>query len=475
MGMSADDFLALSADYNAGDMAWIASATVFCWGIIPGIGYLYSGYTDKRNALSTVLTSFMTLAIGSISWMTMGYSLTYGVGNGFIGDATLFGHAGVMGTAVYAIPELEYSIFQLVFSVATVAIFMGGAAERARLSCLPVIIFLWPLVVYSPIAHWTWASNGWLYVLGAYDFAGGSPVHIASGTSALAMSVYLSHPLFRSRKNKSRALKLVEHKPENLFALSLSLVLIWGGWLAFDGGSTLALNLRSFVAMNTTQLSGSMGGFVWTMLHFAHTKKWSLAGFVSGAICGLVGITPGCGYVGLPASLLIGAVTSGACYYADKLRHCSLAVRYNILDPAGVFISHAVGGMIGNCMTGIFAQASIAATDGATVIPGGWLDGNFRQLGLQLADCCAVTTYSFVVTYLLVALIDCVPGLEVLATEEDIRTGMDEAGCGESFEYTALETRPFMPAVESTSYSPERSRDGKDSEKGAATGQVLEV
>lgn len=177
------------------------------------------------------------------------------------------------------------------------------------------------------------------------------------------MSVYLSHPLFRSRKNKSRVLKLVEHKPENLFALSLSLVLIWGGWLAFDGGSTLALNLRSFVAMFTTQLSGSMGGFTWTMLQYAHTKKWSLAGFVSGAICvssttslslnlrlltlvpvqGLVGITPGCGYVGLPASLLIGAVTSGTCFYADKLRHCSLAVRYNILDPAGVFVSHALG------------------------------------------------------------------------------------------------------------------------------------
>jgi Amt family ammonium transporter len=297
-------------------------------------------------------------------------------------------------------------------------------------------------------------------------------VHIASGAGALATSVYLSHPLFRSKRNKSRAVLLVdrEHKPENLLQLMLSLVLIWGGWLAFDGGSTLALNLRSFVAMSTTQYSGSMGAFTWTTLAYIETGKWSLAGLVSGAICGLVGITPGCGYVGLPASLLVGFVTAATCYYADKLRHCSLAQRYNIVDPAGVFVSHCLGGIIGNCMTGIFAQASIAATDGATDIPGGWLDQNYRQLGLQLADCVATTTYAFVVTYLLVALIDCVPGLEVLATEEDILMGMDAAGCGESF--YPEETRPFLPPAETQS---SRSLDRQEKAEGEPRAEVVAV
>lgn len=170
MGRTPEDFLAASASYNGADMAWIASATVFCWAIIPGVGLLYCGYTNRKNALATVWTSLMTMSVGSISWMLFGYSLAYGPGTAFIGDASLFGLAGVLDVPVYAIPEMLYNIFQLVFCVATIAIFMGGAAERARLSCLPVLIFLWPLVVYCPIAHWTWTSNGWLAVLGGFFF-----------------------------------------------------------------------------------------------------------------------------------------------------------------------------------------------------------------------------------------------------------------------------------------------------------------
>ncbi|KAI5480408.1 hypothetical protein MNV49_000983 [Pseudohyphozyma bogoriensis] len=401
------------------------------------------------------------------NWMLFGYSLTYGTGNAFIGDATLFGHAGVMDAAVYAIPEMLYTIFQLVFCVATIAIFMGGAAERARLSCLPVLAFLWPLVVYCPIAHWTWSSNGWLAVLGAYDFAGGSPVHIASGAASLAFSTYLTRPLFRSRKSTSRSLKvLVEHRPHNLMQLTLAFILIAGGWLAFDGGSTLAINLRSFVAMNTTQMSGSTGALVWSLWELLYTGKWSLAAFVSGGIAGLVAITPGCGFVGMPASLLFGAVGATGCFFVCKFKHTNFAKRIQFADPCDVFGCHCVGGIIGNLLTGIFAQAEIAATDGASAIAGGWLDGHFVQLGIQLADSVSVTSYAFVVTYLLVALIDCIPGLEVLATDEDIEVGIDMSGNGESFgeEQWREETIGFL--------SPSSGSDLEADEKAKETERV---
>ncbi|KAM0753818.1 putative ammonium transporter [Meredithblackwellia eburnea MCA 4105] len=474
MGRSPEEFLAAAEAYNGGDMAWIATATVFCWSIIPGVGMLYSGYTNRKNALATVWTSLITMSVSSVSWMLLGYSIAYGPGNSFIGDATLAGHKGVLDVPVYAIPEMLYTIFQLVFCVATVAIFMGGAAERARLSCIPVLAFFWPLLVYCPIAHWTWSSTGWLYTLGAYDFAGGSPVHIASGVGALAFSTYLSHPLFRSRKSAHRSLKvLVEHKPHNLMQLTLAYILIVSGWLAFDGGSTLGLNLRSFVAMNTTQMSGCMGAFTHSLLHFLYTGKWSLAQFITGSISGLVAITPGCGYVGMPASLLFGVLGSIACFYAAKFKHTAFARRIKFSDPADVFGCHAIGGIVGNLLTGIFAQAEIAATDGASVIPGGWLDGHYIQLGYQLADCCAVTLYAFGMTYILVAIIDCVPGLEVLATDEDIIAGMDYAGNGESYGdeqwKDEAEWHPFLGNSIGGDVTP------KDEEKGSLSGQTLKT
>jgi len=430
----ADEYLSVAADYDKGDMAWVLVATVFCWAIIPGVGFLYSGYTNRRNALSSVWISLCTLVVGSISWMLFGYSLTYGTGNSFIGDATYFGHAGVMEEAVGTIPAMEYSIFQLTFSVATVAIFMGGAAERARLACLPVIIFFWPLVVYSPVAHWTWSANGWLATLGALDFAGGSPVHIASGAASMAFSMYLSRPLFGSRKSASRSLKvLVEHKPHGMLQLVLSIVLIWNGWLAFDGASTLALNLRSAVAMTTTQMSGSMGAITWSLWAYWETRKWSVSAIVCGAISGLVAITPGCGFVGLPASLLFGFLGGTLCFWVCKFKHTKVAKRIGWIDPVDVTGTHWAGGVLGNILTGIFAQNAIASTDGASDIAGGALDGHWVQIGYQIADSVAVTAYAFAVTYALVALVDCIPGLQVLATDDAIIEGMDAAEMGESF------------------------------------------
>jgi Amt family ammonium transporter len=433
-GSNIERYTAAAEEYNGADMAWVIVATVFCWAIIPGVGFLYSGYTNRRNALSPVWTGLMTMSVGSISWMTFGYSLTYGEGNAFIGDAQYLGHKGVLEVASGTIPALLFSMFQLTFSVATIAIFMGGAAERARLTSLIPIVFFWPLVVYSPIAHWTWTSKGWLAVLGAYDFAGGSPVHVASGAASMAMSMYLSNPLFRSRKSSKRALKvLVEHRPHNLLQLVISLVLIWNGWLAFDGCSTLALNLRSAVAMTTTQMSGSMGAITWSCWEYYKTGKWSIAAIASGAIAGLVAITPACGYVSLPSSLLFGVVGGTVCFWCSKFKHTRLAKKIGWIDPCDVTGAHWAGGVAGNILLGIFAEASIAATDGATDIPGGWLDGHWVQIGYQIADSVAATGYAFVVTYALVAIIDCVPGLEVLATDDDIIAGIDAADMGESF------------------------------------------
>ncbi|KAK9898240.1 ammonium transporter [Cystobasidium minutum MCA 4210] len=472
-GSSIERYTLAAEEYNGADMAWVIVATVFCWAIIPGVGFLYSGYTNRQNALAPVWTSFMTLAVGSVSWMTFGYSLTYGEGNAFIGDAQYLGHKDVLEVASGTIPALLFSMFQLTFSVATIAIFMGGAAERARLAPLIPLVFFWPLLVYSPIAHWTWTSGGWLATLGAYDFAGGSPVHVASGAASMAMSMYLSKPLFRSRKSSSRALKvLVDHRPHNLMQLCLAGILIWNGWLAFDGCSTLALNLRSAVAMTTTQMSGSMGAITWSAWEYYKTGKWSIAAVISGAIAGLVAITPGCGYVGLPAALLFGFVGGSVCFWTSKFKFTRMAKKIGWVDPCDVTGAHWAGGVAGNLMTGIFAQASIAATDGATEIPGGWLDGHFVQLGYQLADTVAATAYAFVITYCLVALIDCVPGLEMLATDESIVAGIDAADMDESFYEAQWASDKGWPKSEGddlerhssgSGYSPNSEKEGHTS------------
>lgn len=265
-----------------------------------------------------------------------------------------------------------------------------------------------------------WSDTGVLGELGVLDFAGGTPVHICSGATATAMSLYLSYPLFRSRKSSARTPShLALHRPQNTMCQLLALVIIWNSWLAFDAGTTLSLNFKSVMAMCVTNLCASAGAMTWASMTYFETGKWSLDSTFMGAIAGLVLITPSAGFIDLTTSFFFGVGGALICRQALRFKFTDLARRIRWVDNGDTFATHCVGGMVGTIATGLFARKEVAGYDGATAIDGGVLfDGNIRQLGIQILEALIGFTWSFVGSYILFALVDCVPGLEVLAENE---------------------------------------------------------
>lgn len=265
-----------------------------------------------------------------------------------------------------------------------------------------------------------WSETGFLGNLGVLDFAGGTPVHICSGATATALSIYLSYPLFRSKKSSTRTpshLKL--HSPGNSTSQLIALVIIWNSWLAFDAGTTLSLNFKSIMALCVTNLCASGGAMTWACMTYYETGKWSLDSTFMGAIAGLVMITPAAGFIDLTTSFCFGVAGAIICRQALRIKFTKLAARFRWVDNGDTFATHCVGGFVGTIATGLFARREVAAYDGATVIEGGvFFDGNVRQLGIQILEAVIGFMWSFVGSYVLFALIDCVPGLEVLATDE---------------------------------------------------------
>ena len=289
-----------------------------------------------------------------------------------------------------------------------------------------VFMFVWLTLVYCPIANWTWNPNGWSYQLGGLDFAGGTPVHISSGTAAFAISVYLG-------KRRGYGTERLAYKPHNTSFVILGTVLLWFGWFGFNGGSALGASLRAVQACIVTNLAASVGGITWMLWDWRLERKWSAVGFCSGAISGLVGITPASGFVGSPAAVAIGFLTATGCNFATKLKFL-----FNVDDTLDVFASHSVGGMIGCITTGLFAQNYIAGLDGFSSINGGWLDRNWVQLGIQLADMTSGFSYSFVMTTIILWIMHFIPGLRLRASEEAEIVGIDDAYLGEfAYDYVA--------------------------------------
>ncbi|KAG5652697.1 hypothetical protein H0H81_004082 [Sphagnurus paluster] len=308
------------------------------------------------------------------------------------------------------------------------AIAVGAVAERGRLGPLLVFIFVWSTIVYDPIACWTWNSNGWSYVLGGLDFAGGTPVHISSGTAALAISIFLG-------KRKGYGTMRLAYKPHNTTYVVLGTVFLWFGWFGFNGGSALSANLRAAQACIVTNLAASVGGLTWMLWDYRLEKKWSTVGFCSGAISGLVAITPASGFVGAPAAVAFGVVGGTACNFATQLKF--LAGYDDALD---VFASHTVGGVVGNLLTAFFAQASVAGFDGITVINGGWLDHHWIQLGYQAADSVTGLSYSFVMTTVILWVMHYIPGLSLRSDERTEILGVDDTEMGEyAYDYVGIE------------------------------------
>lgn len=421
--------------YNLGDIGFVIAATALVWIMIPGVGFFYSGLLRRKNALSMIWTSLVSVGIVSFQWFFWGFSLAFSeTGNAYIGDLKYFGLKGVLAQPSIGssrIPSLLFCIYQLMFAAITAALAVGAIAERGRLGPTMVFIFIWTTIVYDPIACWTWNANGWSFVLGGLDFAGGTPVHIASGMAGLAISIYLG-------KRRGYGTERLAYKPHNTTYVVLGTILLWFGWFGFNGGSALSANLRAIQACIVTNLAASVGGMTWMFWDYRLEKKWSAVGFCSGAIAGLVAITPASGFVGSPAAVAFGVLGGTACNFATQLKFV-----FGIDDTLDIFASHAVGGIVGNILTAFFAQASVAGADGVTVIPGGWIDHHYIQLGYQIADSVSGASYSFVVTTIILWVLHYIPGCRLRASDEAEILGIDDAEMGEfAYDYVGLDQEP---------------------------------
>ncbi|KAI5851616.1 ammonium transporter AmtB-like domain-containing protein [Morchella snyderi] len=418
--------------YQSGDQAYILICAAMVMVMIPGLGFLYSGLARRKSALSLIWACVGSSLVITFQWYFWGYSLAFSktATNGFIGNLNHFALLGVLAAPSPGsplVPELLYSFYQMQFAAVTVAIVMGAIAERGRVLPAMVFSFLWATIVYCPVACWVWNVNGWAFNYGVLDYAGGGPVEIASGVSALAYSLVLG---------KRQEKMLLNFRPHNVSLITLGTILLWFGWLGFNGGSAFGSNLRAVMACWNSNLTAAFSGITWTLLDFRLAKKWSMVGLCSGVISGLVAATPASGFLSPHASILLGVVTGVVCNYATKIKYY-----VRIDDAMDVFAEHGVAGMIGLIFNGLLGADYIIGLDGVNNgIQGGFPNKNWKQLYIQIAYILAVSLYSFVVTLVLCLAINAVPGLQLRATEQAELLGMDDDQLGE-FAYDYVEVR----------------------------------
>ncbi|CAG7727473.1 unnamed protein product [Allacma fusca] len=407
------------SEFDSGEVTWILACTAITWIMIPGVGFFYNGMAPRKSSLILIITCFWSVALVSIQWYIIGYTLCLSnTGGPLIGNVDhIFlrniGSGSSIGNP--QIPALLVGIWYCLFASITPTIIIGAVAERARLLPSVIFIFIWSTVVFDFLTYWTWNPNGWTYLLGALDYGGGTPVHISTGTAALAYALVMG-----KRQNPK------DKPPHSMAHVILGTSFIWLGWLIANAGSGLKPNLRAVVVFITTNLAASVGGVTWAALDYRKDKKLSAFGFCCGAICGLVAITPASGYVTPSSSLAFGFLGALSCHFCLGLK------RFLPMDDAfDVFCVHGMGGIVGNILTGVFAQKSVAAVDG-TIIEGGWLDENWKQVGIQLIDTVAGVLWSFVWSLIILYVIDKIPGLHVRVPEEVELQGIDKSELGDS-------------------------------------------
>ncbi len=399
-------------DINAGDTAWVLVAAALVMLMTPALGFFYGGLVRQKNVLSTVMHSFVVLSLISVQWALWGYSLAFGPdlhGWGLIGNLAWAGLAGV-GIAPnpdYAktIPHEAFMVYQMMFAVITPALITGAFAERKRFKAFVAFSLLWSTLVYDVIAHWVWGHGGWLAKLGVLDFAGGTVVEIASGSSALVAAYVLGRRIFHEPGKEAEA--------HDVPMVILGGSLLWFGWFGFNAGSALAANGIAVHAFVTTNLAGAMGALTWIAIHWWHRGWPSVVGAVCGSIAGLVGITPAAGYVTPMAAILIGFIAAGVCYAAVQLRDW---MKHD--DALDVWAYHGVAGFVGILLTGVFASSLVnpAGADGL-------LAGNPRQLGIEALAAVVVWTYAAVMTYVCLKVVNLFVPLRVSESEEAV--GLD--------------------------------------------------
>jgi Amt family ammonium transporter len=398
-----------SPKIDSGDTAWvlISSALVLLM-TAPGLALFYGGMVRQKNALATLMQSFIIMALISIQWVLWGYSLAFGPDKGgLIGGLEWFGLRGVgldPGPYSDTIPHQAYMLFQLMFAIITPALITGTFAERMKFSTFLVFTLLWATLVYDPLAHWVWAKGGWLGSLGTLDFAGGTVVHISSGVSALAAALVIG---------RRRGFGHEHMPPHNLPFTVVGAALLWFGWFGFNAGSALSAGALATSAFVVTNTAAAAAALAWMFSEWAIRGKPTVLGAASGAVAGLVAITPASGYVEPMAAILIGVVAGFICYNA-----CNLKAKLGYDDSLDVVGVHGVGGSWGAIATGLFATKAInpAGADGL-------LYGNPAQLWNQIVGVLASWALAFIVTWIVLKALDAIMGLRV--TEEDEIAGLD--------------------------------------------------
>jgi Amt family ammonium transporter len=391
---------------NAGDTAWMLCATALVLFMTPGLAFFYGGMVNSKNVISTMLQSFVAMGIVSLLWVVVGFSLAFGDSiGGFIGDPrTFFLFKGVLDGKPWSlaatIPLALFAFFQMKFAIITPALITGSFAERINFKSYVLFIVLFSLVVYTPLAHWTWHPDGFLFKLGVLDFAGGTVVHMSAGWAALASALYL-----KPRKTYGTTEVL---PPANIPFVLLGTGLLWFGWFGFNAGSAVAASPLAVSAFATTNVAAAAAGISWILFDVARGRKLSALGFCIGAVVGLVAITPASGFVTVPVSIFIGIVAGATSNFFAHLRSKS-----RIDDTLDVFPCHGIGGMVGMIMTGIFASKAVnsAAVDGLAY-------GGTHLFMIHLMALVLVSAFAFVGSFALLKLTDLIIPLRVSAEEE---------------------------------------------------------
>jgi Amt family ammonium transporter len=393
---------------DSGDISWILISSALVMLMTPGLAFFYGGLVRRKNVLSIVMQSFIALAVVSVVWVLWGYSLAFGPDiMGMIGGLEWFALTGVgLEPAPLAptIPHLAFMVYQGMFAIITPALITGAFADRMRFRSYLLFLVLWSTFVYSPIAHWVW-GGGWLNSLGALDFAGGTVVHISAGMAALMTAFILG-----KRKGYGR----YSMTPHNIPLIVLGTALLWFGWFGFNAGSALGANETAVLAFVTTNTAAATATLTWLIMDWIKKGTPSLIGAATGAVAGLVAITPAAGFVTVQAALAIGFGASIMCYAAIQLKN-----RLNLDDALDVWGVHGVGGIWGAIATGIFATGV------------GLIAGNLTQLSVQVIGVVSTMAYAVVATWIILKVVDAIMGLRVTPEEEaiglDISLHLEEA------------------------------------------------
>jgi Amt family ammonium transporter len=424
---AADAAFAQDARIDTGDTAWmLTSSAIVLMMTVPGLALFYAGMVRKKNLLATMMQSFTICALVGVLWMVLGYSLAFGEGNPYVGDLSRLFLTGLAdnwdkpftlgsGDAAVAttIPETVFIMFQMTFAIITPALITGAFADRMKFSAMLVFIGAWSVLIYSPLCHMVWAAGGLMFDWGVLDFAGGTVVHISSGVSGLVAALMIG---------KRMGYRKTPFVPHNLVYTVMGGAMLWVGWFGFNAGSALAASPNAGMAMAVTHIAAAAAALAWMFCEWGTKGHPSVLGIVSGAVAGLVGITPASGFVDPMGALVIGVAAGIGCFIASTAIKNALGYD-DALDAFGV---HGIGGTIGALLTGVFATMAVKGGDA----PVGLIDGNAGQIGTQLLGVIVTIVFCGVGTAIILKIIDLVIGLRV--PEETERDGLDLALHGEA-------------------------------------------